>query len=78
MTGSTTRPPDDLLHWEPRKLIREAELLQTYKCGDRDPACYPSVLDPRSGSRNFETTGRTPVPVLHALPYKRLPADDQP
>jgi hypothetical protein len=50
---------DDLIHWEPRKLIRESELLQTYRCGDRRPIYYPSVLDPRSSSRNFETVGRT-------------------
>jgi hypothetical protein len=50
---------DDLLHWEPRKLIREVSLLSTHKCGERNPVMYPSVLDPRSGSRNFETAGRT-------------------
>ena len=50
---------DDLIHWEPRKLIREAELIQTFKCGDPKPLYYPSVLDPRSKSRNFETVGRT-------------------
>jgi hypothetical protein len=48
----------DLIHWSPRKLIREVELVTTYRCGDRDPVAYPSVLDPRSKSRNFDTTGR--------------------
>jgi hypothetical protein len=51
---------DDLIHWSRRKLIREVELLETYKCGDADPVFYPSVLDPKSRSRNFETTGRQP------------------
>jgi hypothetical protein len=51
---------DDLIHWSQRKLVKEAELPYTYKCGDRDPVLYPSVLDPGSKSRNFETTGRTP------------------
>jgi hypothetical protein len=49
---------DDLVHWSQRKLIREAELPWTYRCGDRDPIVYPSVIDPRSRSRNFQTTGK--------------------
>jgi hypothetical protein len=51
---------DDLIHWTQRKLIREAEMTWTYRCGDADPVAYPSVLDPSSKSRNFETTGRRP------------------
>jgi hypothetical protein len=51
---------DDLIHWSMRKLIREVGLLATFRCGDPDPVLYPSVLDPASGSRNFETTGRRP------------------
>jgi len=49
---------DDLIHWTPRELIVEVESRQTYRCGDPDPVAYPSVLDPDSTSRNFETTGR--------------------
>jgi hypothetical protein len=49
---------DDLIHWTPRKLITEVESRQTYECGDPDPISYPSVLDPDSSSRNFETTGK--------------------
>jgi hypothetical protein len=51
---------DDLIHWSRQKLIHEAELPFTYRCGDSDPVVYPSVLDPQSTSRNFETTGRRP------------------
>jgi hypothetical protein len=51
---------DDLVHWSMRKLIKEAELPWTYRCGDADPVLYPSVLDSASESRNFETTGRRP------------------
>jgi hypothetical protein len=50
---------DDLIEWEPRKLIREAELTWSYRCGDSNPIMYPAVLDPQSKSRNFETVGRT-------------------
>jgi hypothetical protein len=50
----------DLVHWSMRRLIKEAELIWTYRCGDRKPLLYPSLIDPSSNSRNFETTGRTP------------------
>jgi hypothetical protein len=49
---------DDLIHWTERRLIMEVESRQTYRCGDPDPVAYPSVLDPDSTSRNFETTGK--------------------
>jgi hypothetical protein len=48
----------DLLNWSPRRLLLESELVETYQCGDRDPLQYPSILDPESNSRNFETVGR--------------------
>jgi hypothetical protein len=49
---------DDLIHWTPREMIAEVENRETYRCGDPDPVAYPSVLDPDSSSRNFETTGK--------------------
>jgi hypothetical protein len=61
---------DDLIHWSRRKLIRETELGSTYRCGDRDPVAYPSLLDPGSKSRNFETTGRRPYLYFTRLHYK--------
>ena len=60
----------DLIHWSQRKLIKEVELLQTYRCGDRDPVFYPSVLDPNSKSRNFETTGRHAYLYFTRLHYE--------
>jgi len=49
----------DLLHWTHRKLLLELPLPWTIA----DPAdiyyAYPSLLDPQSVSRNFETTGET-------------------
>jgi hypothetical protein len=50
----------DLTNWTHRKLFKEVELLQSYRCGDSNPVYYPSLLDPASRSRNFETTGRRP------------------
>jgi len=49
---------DDLVHWTPRKQIMKVESRNTYRCGEPDPVGYPSVLDPDSTSRNFETTGK--------------------
>lgn len=48
----------DLVHWEPRKLLYEVELPWTYQPGDPDYYLYPSLLDPESSSRNFDTTGQ--------------------
>jgi hypothetical protein len=60
----------DLVHWEPRKLIRESELLQSHRCGDPDPLFHPAILDPDSRSRNFETAGRNAY-----LYFTRIHAD---
>ena len=53
---STSR---NLITWTPRRLLMRAELPWTHQCGDRDPVLYPSLIDPRSRSRNFDVTGRT-------------------
>jgi hypothetical protein len=58
----------DLINWTHRKLFKEVELLQSYRCGDRNPVYYPSLLDPASTSRNFETTGRRPY--LYFVRYR--------
>ena len=50
---------DDLVHWDRRRLLVRAELPRTHRCGDRRPVLYPSLIDPRSPGRNFETTGRS-------------------
>jgi hypothetical protein len=49
---------DDLIHWTPRRPVMEVQSRHTYRCGNPDPVAYPSVLDPDSTSRNFETTGK--------------------
>jgi hypothetical protein len=50
----------DLIHWSRRELIIEATTVQTFRCGGPNPIAYPSVIDPRSDSRTFATTGRRP------------------
>lgn len=48
----------DLLRWTERRLIMEKEFAHTYRCGDTNPSNYASVIDRRSQSRNFATSGR--------------------
>jgi hypothetical protein len=61
---------NDLINWSPRQLIREVGIPSSYQCGDPNPAAYPSLLDPRSRSRNFETTGRRPWLYFTRFHYK--------
>lgn len=50
----------DLIHWSRRRLIMEATSVQTFRYGGPDPIAHPSLIDPRSDSRTFATTGRRP------------------
>ena len=47
----------DLLHWSTPLLLLPALGLSAWHCGDPDPIAYPSLLDPASPDRNFETVG---------------------
>jgi hypothetical protein len=49
---------DDMIRWTNPKLLLTRTTSQSYKCGDPDPVRDPSVLDPASTSRNFDTVGR--------------------
>jgi len=62
---------DDLIDWKPRQLIHEAVLTQQYECDGPNPVAYPSLLDPDSPARNFETTGRRPWLYFTRFHYKR-------
>jgi hypothetical protein len=61
---------DDLIDWSPRKLVTEAKLPWTYDCGDSSPILYPSILDPKSTSRNFETSGQRPYLYFTRFHYR--------
>jgi hypothetical protein len=51
---------NDLVHWTHRKLLVEMELPWTVEFAGSDLShLYPSLLDPESESRNFETTDKT-------------------
>jgi hypothetical protein len=49
---------DDLIHWSQLRLVKAAELPWTYDCGGQSPVLYPSLIDPHSPGRNFDTTGK--------------------
>jgi hypothetical protein len=51
-------------------VIRETEMPFTFECGDANPVAYPSLLDPESSSRNFETTGQRPYLYFTRFHYK--------
>jgi hypothetical protein len=49
---------DDLLNWTNATLLMEAEITWTKDCLPPDPIRDPSLIDPNSTSRNFETVGQ--------------------
>jgi hypothetical protein len=49
---------DDLLEWTNVALLMEAEIRWIADCVKPDPIKDPSILDPSSTSRNFETVGQ--------------------
>jgi hypothetical protein len=58
----------DLITWTKERRFDELTTTWEYQCGDPDPVLYPSLVDPSSTSRNFETSdGRAYVyyTVLH-------------
>jgi hypothetical protein len=49
----------DLLRWSAPALLMSAIGPGAWTCTDPDPIAYPSLLDPASTDRNFETVGAT-------------------
>lgn len=47
----------DLLQWSSPALLLSAIGLRAWRCGSPDPVGYPSLLDPTSTDRNFQTVG---------------------
>ncbi|HEX6654293.1 MAG TPA: hypothetical protein VF072_16220 [Thermoleophilaceae bacterium] len=60
----------DLIHWTSRRLMMKATVTHTFRCGGADPIAYPSLIDPRSHSRTFATTGRRPYLYLTRFNYE--------
>jgi len=57
----------DLLAWSDPALVRPATGGGGWHCGDPMAVAYPSLLDPASPSRNFETVGATAMLYLTAF-----------
>jgi hypothetical protein len=51
---------DDLINWSFSTLLMHGELPWTWQCGDVPFVRDPSLLDPQSKSRNFDTIGQRP------------------
>jgi hypothetical protein len=51
---------DDLINWTPATNVMRGELPWTYQCGDAPYVRDPSLIDPASKSRNFDTVGQRP------------------
>jgi hypothetical protein len=51
---------EDLITWSPMRVFMAAQVPWTHRCGEPDPVRDPSLLDPASESRNFDTIGRRP------------------
>jgi hypothetical protein len=61
----------DLIHWGPMNLLMQGPTDLNHQCSDGDSISYPSLLDPTSPSRNYDTTGREPYlyyTVMHYAP----------
>jgi hypothetical protein len=59
----------DLVHWAPRTLIAPAVTNHSHRCGGPSAIAYPSVIDPRSDSRTFATSGKRPFLYYTLLHY---------
>lgn len=49
----------DLIHWTPPVRFFSSPWFGSWNPGQPDPAGYPSLIDPKSTSRNFDTSGAT-------------------
>ena len=49
----------DLINWTYPVRFYAGDFPAAFKCGDPDPIEYPSLMDPASRSRNFDTSGAT-------------------
>lgn len=50
----------NLVNWEAPRSLKTSPRPSTWKPGDPPPEAYPSLLDPESSSRNFDTLDKRP------------------
>jgi hypothetical protein len=70
VTGVYFSLSSDMIHWSRRRLMMKATVIHTFRCGGGNPIAYPSLLDPRSDSRTFATTGRRPYLYFTRFNYE--------
>ena len=70
VTGVYYSTSDDLVLWSPRRLLFVTPRPQTFVCGDPDPIAYPSVIDPSSTARSFDTSGTRAFLYFTRLHYR--------
>ena len=58
--GIFYRTSRDLIHWSSAKFLMEAHDFHHWIKSEGPPIVYPSLIDPKSKSLNFDTTGNTP------------------
>jgi hypothetical protein len=56
-TGIYYSTSTDLIHWSSRRLLLRVPTVHSFRCGGPEAVAYPSLLDPKSRSRTFATTG---------------------
>lgn len=59
----------NLVDWTNPRLFYAAQMTGNFQCGDPNPIEYPSLIDPASPSRNFETSGDTAYLYFTLLRY---------
>jgi hypothetical protein len=59
VTGVFVSASRDLIAWSEPVLVFEAPLFGRFACDGGQPIGYPSLLDPKSASRNFDDVGDT-------------------
>lgn len=50
----------DLVQWSPPFLLLERPIMFKFACGDKEVFAYPSLIDEKSQSRNFDIVGERP------------------
>jgi len=78
-TGIYYSTSEDLVHWSERELLLAAATVRSHRCGGPAPIAYPSLIDPRSRSRTFATSGSHPYLYFTQFRYqncKRTPNRD--
>jgi len=64
VTGVRIARSRDLTHWSPSELLLAAPMMYDFPCSSGVAYAYPSIIDPKSPSPTFATTGARPFLYL--------------